>query len=139
MVFLKVSEMEEKLICLLRKDIMKDGDNYTIHYILPKDDDFVKFWMSDKFKGKHRPGYVKTKPYEDGDVSMTSGNKILFGLQILYKYNINLELHSEHDQLWAGGKDMSQEEMCKLMSEEDIKRMDELDWFDDEDSWSHWT
>lgn len=122
------------LVCLLSLNSDCEG-GYEIAFILPKDDDYVKFWMGERFT----EGYHKIKPYEDGDVSTTTGNKILFGLQVLYKYSINLELHSEHDQLWAGGKDMTQEEMCVIMSEVDIGRMEKLGWFKDEESWSHWT
>lgn len=126
------------LVCLLVKDSDYE-EGYEICYIMPKDDEYVEFWMSDRFKYENNPEYHKLKPYEEGDVAMTCGNKIMLGLQILFKYNINLELHSEHDELWAGGKDMTQREMCAIMSEEDVKRMIYLGWSEDEESWGHYT
>lgn len=127
-----------ELVCLLIKGSDYEG-GYKIAFIMPKDDDYVSFWMGERFQFESNPDYHKLKPYEEGDIAMTSGNKIMLGLQILFKYNINLELHSEHDELWAGGKDMTQEEMCAIMSEEDIKQMEQLGWTEDEESWNHWT
>lgn len=127
-----------ELVCLLVKDSDYE-EGYGICYIMPKDDEYVEFWMSDRFKYENNPEYHKLRPYKEGDIAMTCGNKIMLGLQILFKYNINLELHSEHDELWAGGKGMTQEEMCVIMSEEDVKRMEELGWSESEESWHHWT
>lgn len=127
-----------KLVCLMSKNSDYES-GYEISYIISEDDEYVKFWMSDRFELENSLEYHKLKPYEEGDIAMTCGNRIMLGLQILFKYNINLELHSEHDELWAGGKGMTQREMCAIMSKEDIKQMDELGWSEDEESWHHWT
>ncbi len=119
-----------KLVCLMHRYYDKD----CISYILLEDDEYIDHWK--KLESSFGTEMYWIRPFRDGDVSISNGNQILFGLQILYKYNVNLELHSEHDQLWAGGKDSTCEEMKEIMSEEDIKRMEELGWFENEDSWS---
>jgi len=121
------------LVCLMTTTGYEGG--YEISYVLPADDKYVEFWMSDRWS----EGIHKLKPYEEGDVAMTTGNKILLGLQILFKYDINLELHAEHDELWAGAKDMTHEGMCAIMSKEDIKEMNRFGWSEDEESWHHFT
>jgi hypothetical protein len=58
--------------------------------------------------------------------------KILEGLQILSKYFPNGDFHGEHDQVWAGG------ELDEIeISKEDKERLEELGWFIDEESYSH--
>ena len=61
--------------------------------------------------------------------------RILEGLNILAKYSDSGDFAAEHDQIWAGPDDASEMEI----SEEDLKTLDDLGWFiDDEfDSWSH--
>lgn len=122
------------LVCLMSSDSDAEG-RYRISYILPEDDKYVEFWMSDRWV----EGYHKLKPYEDGDVAMTTGNRIMFGLQILFKYDRNLQFNPGHDEVWAGAKGMTYEEMCAIMSEEDIKKMDRLGWSEDEESWHYFT
>jgi hypothetical protein len=60
--------------------------------------------------------------------------RIRAGLNILAKYSDNGDFAAEHDQIWAG-IDASEMEI----DEEDLKELDDLGWFIDEefDSWSH--
>ena len=44
----------------------------------------------------------------------------------------NFDLYAEHDKIWF----LDYEEVT---SEKDIKRLEELGWFKDEDAWSHYT
>jgi len=60
--------------------------------------------------------------------------RILKGLEIFSKYKENGDFAAEHDKIWAGA-DVSDMDISK----EDLKLLDELGWFIDEefDSWSH--
>lgn len=57
------------------------------------------------------------------------------GLDIISKYIEDGDIAAEHDQIWAGPDDASE----MNISEEDLKRLDELGWFIDEefDCWTH--
>lgn len=61
---------------------------------------------------------------------MTLGN-LLEGMQIVAKYEKPGAycVSAEHDQIWCGAYDLP-------LSDEDKKRMEELGWFEAEDSWS---
>ena len=56
------------------------------------------------------------------------------GVNIIAKYIQvdGYDLHGEHDQIWFGSYD------C-VTDKKDISRLDEMGWFEDEDSWSCWT
>lgn len=59
-------------------------------------------------------------------------NPILEGMQIIAKYDPQFDMCAEHDQIWVG-HDVE-------VSEEDKKRLLDLNWFQDsdaDDSWSH--
>lgn len=58
--------------------------------------------------------------------------EILEGLQILSKYFPDGDFHGEHDQIWAGGEIKE-----GTILDEDMKRLEELRWFIDEESYSH--
>ena len=58
-------------------------------------------------------------------------NKVLAGLQIIATYDEDFELCAEHDEVFAG--------VGIEMSEEDQKKMEDLDWSWDEESWHHFT
>ena len=60
--------------------------------------------------------------------------RILKGLEIFSKYKDEGDFAAGHDQIWAG---VNADEMD--ISKEDLKILDELGWFIDEehDSWSH--
>lgn len=58
---------------------------------------------------------------------------VLRGLQILAKYNDNLQLAFEHDQIWAENFDTS----IKKMTKEDIIELAVYGWFESFNSWSH--
>jgi hypothetical protein len=62
--------------------------------------------------------------------------RILEGLNILDKYydEDDSNFEAAHDQIWAGG---SAEDA--IIDKEDLEKLDELNWFIDEDydSWSH--
>jgi len=127
---MKVNEMVN-LVCLLSKY----NDEFKINYILSEDDSYLEHWaaLTERYGEEH----YTTRPYKEGDVASINGNNIMFGLQILYKYSLNLEFNAEHDQIWAGGKGFTCEEMKAIMSEEDVKKMEQLGWFEDEESWSY--
>jgi len=63
--------------------------------------------------------------------------RLLEGLNIINKYvhewktkhNGDSGVVAEHVQLWIGCYEM-------VTDEKDIKRLEELDWFEDENSWS---
>ena len=54
--------------------------------------------------------------------------RILEGLQILLKYFPVGDFSAEHNQVWAGGV---------KISESDKARLEELGWFLDEETYSH--
>ena len=60
--------------------------------------------------------------------------RIVEGLNILSKYSDGGDFSAEHDQIWAGSDASNMD-----ISEEDLERLEELNWFLDEeyDSWSH--
>ena len=60
------------------------------------------------------------------------------GLTILKRYSKGkpLQYNFQHDQAWFGAEDMDFEAYVRIMSNEDIRRMGNLGWFEDEDSWS---
>lgn len=69
-----------------------------------------------------------------------SGDKhtLIDGVAILAKYNDKkdkFDFHSEHDQLWF----MDFESTVEKMSEEDVIKLEELNRFEDENSWSIFT
>ena len=57
---------------------------------------------------------------------------ILEGLKIIEKYDASSDFCAEHDQVFCGSYDLP-------MTDEDKEKMDELGWFEDDDSWSHFT
>jgi len=63
---------------------------------------------------------------------MATVRQVIEGLEILVKYAANKDAHdfaAGHEQIYYGESDWS-------ISEDDKKRLDELGWFIDEDSWS---
>lgn len=55
---------------------------------------------------------------------------IIEGMQIVAKHSKDQYcVTAEHDQIWCGAYDLP-------MTEEEKKRMEELGWFEAEDSWS---
>lgn len=58
-------------------------------------------------------------------------NKILAGLQIIAKYDEDFDTGAEHDEFFAG--------YGIEMNEEDKKKMKELGWRWNEESWHHFT
>lgn len=60
-------------------------------------------------------------------------NPIQPGLNILTKYDPQLEQDIHGGQIFAGDF----ESIVEKMSEKDIERMAELGWYEDEESWSH--
>lgn len=128
-----------ELVCLLSKSSDYE-DGYEISYILPEDDEYVKFWIGERFESMMDGTYHKIRPYKEGDIAMTTGNKIMLGLQIIFKYDRNLEFNEAHDEVFAGGKSTTYEQMVKVMSGEDLKEMERLGWTESEyEGWHHWT
>lgn len=60
-------------------------------------------------------------------------NQILVGLNILTKYDPELQQDTHNKQIYAGNF----ESLVEKMADKDIARMAELGWFEDEESWSH--
>lgn len=58
-------------------------------------------------------------------------NRVLAGLQIIAGYDEDFELCAAHDEVFAG--------VGIEMSEFDQKRMEDLDWSWDGESWKHFT
>jgi len=60
--------------------------------------------------------------------------RIKEGLEIIAKYEDDADFCAEHDVIYVGG-----EESTENMSDEDKHKMDELGWFIDEEfyCWSH--
>ena len=58
---------------------------------------------------------------------------ILRGLQILAKYDDDLRLSFEHDQMWV----CDFNETVTLMTKEDVAELARYGWFESQDSWSH--
>lgn len=55
------------------------------------------------------------------------------GMQIISRYLEHEEDAFEHDQIWYGGFT----ETIEKMTEQEVKELRRLGWFESEDSWSH--
>lgn len=57
-------------------------------------------------------------------------------IAIIVKYDPGCYVEAQHDQLWCGATDK-----LKDADPADLKRLDELGWFEDDDCdyWSHYT
>ena len=63
-----------------------------------------------------------------------SGKQNFFkGLQILAKYDEDIDPSFEHDQIWIS----EFEETVTKMTPEEVELMGKYGFFEDEDSWSH--
>jgi len=62
-------------------------------------------------------------------------SRIPKGFVILMQFSDDIECNCEYDRLWAGNF----EETVKKMGEGDVTSMAQLGWFEDEESWSHFT
>lgn len=64
-------------------------------------------------------------------------NTFVEGVNIIAKHIPDSEkegwgIHAEHDQIWFGAHEW-------VTDEKDVARLEELGWFEDEDSWSCYT
>lgn len=60
----------------------------------------------------------------------------LAGMLIIQKYEPEATLFSQHEQVWFG----DYEKTKKKMTPEEFKTLtDELNWFEDQQGWSHFT
>ena len=67
---------------------------------------------------------------------MSDFRQFLEGCKILEQYECGGDyLGAGHDQIWLGNLEKSK----RVMHKNDIKKLDELGWFEDEDSWSIFT
>jgi hypothetical protein len=57
------------------------------------------------------------------------------GLALIRKYDPEAEIQPAHDQIFVGNFETSSSKMTL----EELTRMDELGWFEEEDSWSAFT
>lgn len=55
------------------------------------------------------------------------------GLNILAKYDNDIDPSFEHDQCWASDFDSTIEKMTR----EDVEALAQCGWFESEESWSH--
>lgn len=62
-------------------------------------------------------------------------SRIPRGLSLLMQFSDNIECRCEHDRIWAGNF----RETVKKMGEGAVTSMAQLGWFEDEESWSHFT
>ena len=65
-----------------------------------------------------------------GFSNMKISNK---GLKIIQKYDPEAEINIGHDQIWVGDYETSYNKMTDV----EKKFMEEDDWFEADDSWSH--
>lgn len=56
------------------------------------------------------------------------------GFEIIKKYEPEAELEPAHDQIYVGHYSTREQ-----MTPEEQKEMETLNWFEDEESWSHFT
>ena len=63
---------------------------------------------------------------------MSKNHEMAEAFTIFAKYEGD-SLHAEHDILYAGPSDIAS------MSPEDVKRLDELGWFIEDESWAKFT
>mgnify|MGYP003434705516 CR=1 FL=1 len=56
------------------------------------------------------------------------------GFEIIRKYEPDAHIEPAHDQIFVGDYATSEK-----MTEEERKEMEELGWFEESDSWSHFT
>ncbi len=64
-------------------------------------------------------------------------DRIYEGLTILKKYHEDAKFSYNfgHEEFWVGAVDFNL--YIEVMSDDDIKRMGELGWMEDEDAWRH--
>ena len=60
-------------------------------------------------------------------------NRILEGLKIIEKYEPDFDTCAEHDIIFAGNY------APELLTEDEKIKMEELNWFEQEESWAHFT
>ena len=60
-------------------------------------------------------------------------NRIFEGLKIIEKYQPNFDTYAEHDTIYIGSYNPDE------MTEQERVKMEELGWFEGEDSWQHFT
>jgi len=72
---------------------------------------------------------------EKTDRSFSERHQIMKGLQILAKYENDVDCYFEHDRIYASNF----EETVSKMSEDDVLQMAKLGWFHDEENeyWTH--
>ena len=75
------------------------------------------------------------KIIEETEADYSQKQRVLRGLQILAKYDQNLDAHTsfEHDQIYVNDF----EEAVVQMTKEDVVELAVCGWFESEDSWSH--
>jgi len=61
-------------------------------------------------------------------------DRIYDGLTLMKKYHSNIRYAVGRNQIWCG---VDFDESVAEMSDEDVRSMAEMGWFQDEDSWSH--
>ena len=88
------------------------------------DDMFERYCKMKERIGGYAPESKEKRTEKQND-------KIKKGLDIIEKYEPDADFAAQHDQIWCG------EYSPALMTKEDKKYMEELGWFEDEDSWSH--
>lgn len=69
---------------------------------------------------------------------MATINDVMEGMKIIFRYASDGEIsghnfHAEHDQIWCGSYTGDK------MSQSDLKEMEQLGWFEDEEAWSKFT
>ena len=71
---------------------------------------------------------------KNNDYDKVEGHDLIEGIKILAKYNENEKYNYqfEHDQMWF----LDFEETVAQMTEEEVKKLFGLGWFEDEESWS---
>jgi hypothetical protein len=73
------------------------------------------------------------KIIEETKADYSIPQNFLKGLEILSKYDDNIDPAFDHDIIWASDFDATVENMTK----EEVIQMATYGWFEDEDSWAH--
>lgn len=73
------------------------------------------------------------KLIEETKVNYQQKQHIARGLNILAKYDDNMQMSFEHDQMWAADFDSTTAKMTR----EDVIELAACGWFEDTESWSH--
>lgn len=108
---------------------------------IQEDDDQMEMQARNTFTGskKESKGDSKMTKEEAQHImeqvkpSYTEKQRVIRGLNILAKYDDDLSIAFEHDQMYTGDF----ETLIAHMTPEDLQELTLCGWFESQDSWSH--